>query len=127
MRRADMRPAPDRVAVPRDAFLRTTGQIWKLVLGGVVLPVVGAAVGGRDLLQTDRASTVGFAATVVALILVLAAVAVVLGSVRCPRCRARLMADATRDPEGLGALTRLLQRRTCPTCGYAPNLPEPSA
>lgn len=120
MRQDDRGPPLSRLRVARDAFLRTTRQMWKLVLGGVVLPGVGAPVGAWALLRVGGESDAAFAVSIAGLIVVTMLVAVLLGSIRCPRCRARLVVDAFRDPEGLGALTGLLQRRSCPRCAYEP-------
>ncbi len=116
-----MSSSPDRIDLSPDAFLRQTGQLWKLVVGGLVLPFPLVGIGlwalrhlGRDQppfqLWGSLAVLAGGALLMVGL----------LASVKCPRCRVRLLKAPFRSPEGLVALTRLLNARSCPNCGFHP-------
>ena len=111
----------DRVEVPRDAFLRTTGQLWRLVVAGVVLPWPAVALGLWAMRRLNQPlSEVGFAVGAEALLA--ASIAWLVFSVKCPRCNSRLAVRAFRDPAGLAAITALLGVRTCPNCGYDPRV-----
>ncbi len=106
-----------KVVCPPDAFVRATGQLWKLVVGGIVLPIAVSLVAVSSLrqIQSVRLSDLG--------LLVGGAIAVVLvlASVACPRCRRRLLTDIFVAPHGNAAITGFLARRTCPSCGHDPN------
>lgn len=113
--------AADRVEVPRDAFLRRTGQLWKLVVGALVLPLPTAVWGWWYLrsIRSDQPTS----ETVAGLgVLVVGALIIVslLASVRCPKCRGRLVKRVMQAPEGADAITSFLKLRSCPSCGYAP-------
>jgi hypothetical protein len=112
---------PDRVEIQKDAFLKRTGQLWKIVIGAMVLPFPMMLWGWWCLrsirpdeptgeLVRDLAVLVAGALTIVGL----------LASVRCPRCRVRLVGRVLQAPEGMDAITSLLRVRACPSCGYAP-------
>ena len=113
--------ASDRVEIPKDAFLKKTGQLWKLVVGVLVLPLPTALWGWRCLrsIRPDQPTS-----EVVAGLAVLVAAALVivglLASVRCPKCRVRLVTRVLQAPEGADAITSFLSLRSCPSCGYAP-------
>jgi DNA-directed RNA polymerase subunit RPC12/RpoP len=120
---ANLPTTTDRVEVPRDAFLRTTGQLWKLVVAGVVLPWPAVALGFwalRRIRPNQPLSEVGFA--VGAEVILAASIALLVISVKCPRCDTRLLVRAFRDPAGLAAITALLGVRTCPNCGHDPRV-----
>ena len=110
----------DRIVVPPDAFIRSTGQVWKLVVGGVVLPftVAGVALWRLKSAFDGPASALviwlGIALTGVGLIVL------ILASVSCPRCKRRLLRRVVSDPDGSGAIAKFLARRDCPACGYVP-------
>src|SRR5262245_31600224 len=109
------------VVVPSDGLLRRTGQLWKLVVGGIVVPVPLAIFGIVSLRRLDANQPAGEAAWSIGLLAAGAALIVVLlASVRCPRCRVRLVRQAFSDPEGAQAIPRLLTRYTCPACGFDP-------
>ena len=112
---------PDRgdeyVDIGPDALLRTTGQLWKLVVAGIVLPFPTMVLTlwalrhlGEDPTRTLLLLAIPAAAS--------AASAALLFSVRCPGCRVGWVRRAFADPAGLVAVTRLLNMRACPACGY---------
>jgi hypothetical protein len=111
----------DRVEVPQDAFLKRTGQLWKLVVGAVILPIPTALWGWWCLrsIRPDQPTS-----EAVSCIAVLAAGALIivglLASIRCPKCRVRLVKSVMQAPEGADAITSFLKRRSCPSCGYVP-------
>ena len=110
----------DRVTVPPDAFIRKTGQVWKLVVGTIVLPfTVAGVVLVRMQLGLDRPTPEllqWLAVVLVGLVLILA----VLASVSCPSCKTRLFGDVFMDSDSNTAITTFLARRDCPECGYTP-------
>lgn len=105
-----------KVVCPPDAFIRATGQLWKLVVGGIVLPIAVSLVALANLrqIQSVRLSDLGL------LVGGALAVVLVLASVACPRCRRRLLTDVFAAPDGNAAITGFLARRTCPSCGHDP-------
>jgi hypothetical protein len=110
----------DRVEIPPDAFLRLTGQLWKLALA-VILPwpaVIVGYLGFRRIAEeqsfTELLVWIGVPAATLAVLVAL------LASVRCPQCGARLLRPVMRDSDGLGALTRLLKATACTDCAYDP-------
>jgi hypothetical protein len=112
----------ERVEIPPDAFLRVTGQLWKLTLVGI-LPWPAIVVGywgfrriGEQQSVAELLVWIGVPAATLAILVIL------LASVRCPRCGLRLLRRVMRDPDGLGALTRLLKATVCADCGYDPRL-----
>lgn len=111
----------DRVEIPRDAFLKRTGQFWKLVVGGLILPIPMALWGFRCLgnIRSDQPTSefVGCVTVVVAGALLIVSL---FASVRCPRCKVRLIKKVVRAPEGANAITAFLSQRSCPSCGYVP-------
>ena len=111
---------PDRVEIPRDAFLRTTGQLWKLAVAAVVLPWPAVLIGIWMLRRLGRESFSEVAVAIGAIAVIAALIVLLLASVRCPQCSTRLLSRAVRDPEGLVALTALRGARACPECGHTP-------
>jgi hypothetical protein len=111
----------DRVEIPRDAFLRVTGQLWKLIVASLILPwpAVAAGIWAFRRLGPDQ-SLDGVLAAIGAMAAIAALIVLLLASVRCPQCGARLVARVIWDPDGLGALTALLNSRACPACGHTP-------
>lgn len=110
-----------KVVCPPDAFIRATGQLWKLVIGGVVLPISMTIAG----LVTRPAQSASFA-PLVWIISGAIAIVLLLASVSCPRCRRRLVTDVFRAPDGNAAITRFLATRTCPSCGHDPQRVPPA-
>jgi hypothetical protein len=113
--------AGDRVEIPPDAFVRVTGQMWKLVLGGLVLPWPAIVIGVwffRQLGSVEAIETLRPA--IAAMALIAAAILFLFGSVKCPQCSTRLVVRVFKDPDGLNALTGLLNMRACPQCGHVP-------
>jgi hypothetical protein len=110
-----------RVEVPKDAFLKRTGQFWKLVVGALVLPLPTVLWGWwclRSIRPDQPTSEVVSGLTIlVAGVLIIASL---LASVRCPKCRVRLVGRILRAPEGADAITSFLKLRSCPSCGYVP-------
>jgi hypothetical protein len=113
--------AADRVEIPNDAFLKRTGQLWKLVVGVLVLPLP-TAVWGWWCMRSLRSDQPTSEAVVDLAVLVVGALLIVslLASVRCPQCRTRLVKSVLRAPEGADAISSFLRLRSCPSCGYAP-------
>ena len=111
----------DRVEIPKDAFLKRTGQLWKLVVGVIVLPLP-TAVWGWWCLRSVRSDQPASEAVAGLAVLVAGALIIVslLATVRCPKCRTRLVKRVLRAPEGADAITSFLRMRSCPSCGYAP-------
>ena len=111
----------DRVEIPKDAFLKRTGQLWKLVVAVLVLPLP-TAVWGWGCLRSIRADQPTSEAVACLAVLVAGALIIVslLASVRCPQCRVRLVKRILWAPEGAGAITSFLRQRSCPSCGYVP-------
>lgn len=115
--------ANDRVEIPPDAFLRVTGQLWKVVVASLILPWPAVVTGiwifrrlGSDQSIEGVPAAVGVMAAIAAVIVLL------LASVNCPQCGTRLMLRVFRDPAGLQALTALLNSRTCQQCGHRPQI-----
>ena len=110
---------PDRVEVPQDAILRTTGQLWKVVLAGLVLPFPTTLFGlwlirriGSDQTSAELVLGIGVLTSMVALIVFL------LASIRCPRCGMRWVSRMAGEKDAISALTGFLQMRSCPACGF---------
>ena len=112
----------DRVEIPKDAFLRKTGQIWKLVAGAIVLPIPTVLWGwwfvNRIRPDQPTSELVGGLAVLIAGALIIVGL---LASVRCPKCRVRLVGKLFQSPEGAEAITSFLKLRSCPACGYVPD------
>jgi len=117
----------DRVEIPRDAFLRVTGQMWKLVLAGLILPWPAVAVGIWIFRRLGSEQSIEAVPAAIGVMAAIAAVIVLLlASVKCPQCSTRLVARVFRDPEGLQALTAMLNSRACPQCGHVPHAALPT-
>jgi hypothetical protein len=111
--------ANERVSVPPDAFIRKTGQVWKLVVGTIVLPfsiVAVALVQMRRLDQPTSELLPWLAVVVVGLVLIV----LLLASISCPGCKRRLFWRVFTDPDSNAAIATFLARRDCPNCGYTP-------
>src|SRR4051794_19714711 len=95
----------DRVEIPPDAVLRTSGQFWKLILGGVVLPlpafVLGVVTFRRIRPEQSPQEAIGL---LLAQIVLAACCAVLMLSVRCPHCRVQWVRRAFKDPVGMPAV-----------------------
>jgi hypothetical protein len=115
--------ANDRVEIPSDAFLRVTGQLWKVIVASLVLPwpVVVTGIWVFRRLGPDQ-SLDGVLAAIGAMAAIAALIVFLLASVRCPHCRARVLSRVIWAPDGLGALTGLLNSRACPACGHVPKI-----
>lgn len=111
----------DRVEIPSDAFLKRTGQLWKLVVGGLILPIPLALWGFRCLgsIRSDQ-PTSEFVSCVAVLLAGALIIAILFASVECPRCRVRLVKKVVQAQEGANAIASFLSRRSCPACGYVP-------
>src|SRR5215216_3412712 len=91
----------DRVKVPKDSFLRRTRQLWKLVVGVLILPLPTAAWGLWCLRRIrSELPTSELAAELGVLVAGALIIASLLASVRCPRCRVRLIKTILDAPEG---------------------------
>ena len=111
--------ATEGVEIPADALLRTTGQLWKVVVAGLVLPFPTTLLGlwlirriGPD--QTWAELIAGMLALTVAAGLVV----LLLSSIKCPRCGMRWVRRIVAESDALSALTGFLQMRSCPECGF---------
>jgi hypothetical protein len=114
--------AADRVEISKDAFLKRTGQLWKLVVAVLVLPLP-TAVWGWWCMRSLRSDQPTSEAVADLAVLVVGALIIVslLASVRCPKCHTRLVKNVLRAPEGADAITSFMKLRSCPSCGYAPD------
>jgi hypothetical protein len=85
------------VKIPTDSFVRKTGQLWKLVLAGLVLPFPTALFGWWSIRQIRPDQPASEALAHIGILVVAAAVILaLLMSVRCPRCHVRLVAKVIR-------------------------------
>jgi hypothetical protein len=114
-------PGSDKVEIPKDAFLRRTSQLWKLAVGALVLPIPTALWGWWCLRSIRADQPTGEVVSSLA-VLVAGALLIVglLASIRCPKCRARLVMRVLQAPEGAAAITSFLSQRMCPACGHVP-------
>jgi uncharacterized membrane protein YcjF (UPF0283 family) len=112
---------PDRVEMQKDAFLRRTGQLWKLVVAGIVLPLPTAILGWRCLraIRPDQ-PTSEWVTCIAVLAAAAVAVVVLMASIRCPSCRLRLVKRLMQAPEGADAIASFMSMRSCPSCGFVP-------
>jgi DNA-directed RNA polymerase subunit RPC12/RpoP len=112
--------AGDRVEVPPDAFLRVTGQLWKLVVASLILPWPAVVTGIWIFRRLGSESIDGVPAAIGFMVAIAAVIVLLLASVKCPQCGTRLVLRVFRDPDGLQALTAMLNSRVCPQCGHRP-------
>lgn len=106
------------MVLQEDAFLRRTGQAWKLVAVGIV--AIGAVAFALPRLSSATGDTAEFVVILGILIGALELIALMLHSIRCPQCRTRLFWAVFTDPQGEAALTSFLSRRDCAACGCTP-------
>jgi hypothetical protein len=107
--------------MPTDTFLKRTNQLWKLIVGGIVLPIPLVWWGWRGMRHIRPDQPTSEFVLDIAVLVAGALVSVWLyASVRCPKCRARLVKHVMKAPEGADAITSFLQSRACPACGYTP-------
>ena len=103
-----------------EPFLVKTGQRWKMFAGMIVLPLAIASWGyfafenNNDQLDSKFLIHLGILAGAAVITVLL------LRSVRCPRCGARLLIQAMRDPGGLNSFDSLMRSPACPFCKYNP-------
>ncbi len=111
----------ERVEFSPDAFLRTTGQLWKVIIAALILPWPAVAIGFWEFRQlgTDQ-SDMEAIAVIGAMCAIAAMIWTLLFSIRCPRCHTRLLVRVMRAPEGLDALTAFINSRQCIECGFKP-------
>jgi hypothetical protein len=109
----------ERVQVPPDAILRTTGQLWKIVTAGLVLPLPTAVLAMWLLhrIGPDQSSTEAVGGTAV-LVGATVTIALLFWSVRCPGCGVRWVRRVFADPDSTAAITRFLKMRSCPECAF---------
>lgn len=101
-------------------FLKRTNQLWKLVVGGIVaIPLVLWGLRGMRHIRPDQ-PTSEFVLDIAVLIAGALVIVWLYASVRCPKCRVRLVKEVMKAPEGADAITSLLRRPSCPSCGYVP-------
>jgi DNA-directed RNA polymerase subunit RPC12/RpoP len=97
------------------SFLRSTGQLWKLLLAisitvlvAVPLFVIGNYL--RHMLVVMAGSVVTFAAF-----------AWLVNSVKCPQCSAKVLwISASREPASDWTSGQVSAISRCPQCGYQP-------
>ena len=119
--------ANERVEIPRDAFVRITGQMWKLVLGGLVLPWPAVVIGLWIFRRLGSEPSIDVVpAAIAAMAAIAAVIALLLAAVKCPQCNTRLVFRVFSDPDGLQALTALLNAHACPQCGHVPRAAFPA-
>jgi hypothetical protein len=111
----------ETVEIPPDGFLRKTGQVWKLVVGGLVLPIPMALLAYWNLRrirpdQPPGEMVLSMGVLVIGTLLMTA----LLASVRCPRCRVRLIRQVFRASPGTQAMVGFLKLYSCPACGFEP-------
>ncbi len=124
MRGRDTQHTP--VAIPADAFLRATGQMWKLRLAPLV-PWPALVVGFRALRNIGAGqSTREYLADVAVIGATAAMLLILMASIRCPRCRVRLFGLALWSRERLDGLVALLNSTACTACGFVPGSREDS-
>ena len=109
----------DRVTVPPDAFIRKTGQVWKLVVGTIVLPFAIVAVALVQMRRLDQPTSELLPWLGVVLV-GLALIVGLLASIACPSCKHRLFWQVFTDPDSNTAIATFLARRDCPKCGHTP-------
>ena len=119
----------DYIEVPPDALVRTSGQLWKLVVGTIGIPLPAFLIGLRFLQRIgpdqSRSETVG---TIGILFLAAASAGMLLWSVRCPSCRDPWVRRVMNEPDSLRAISRFLRMHTCPLCNHGARAGEnPSA
>lgn len=108
----------DRVNVPEVAFIRKSGQLWKLVVAGMILPIPGVAIGFLAIRSLASGGSEAYILAAAGLLLLIDLVITgLLVSARCPDCRSRFVIWVLRSREGTGAVTGLLHRPDCPCCG----------
>ena len=109
----------DRVEIPPDALVRTTGQLWKLVVAGLVLPLPTALFALWLINRIDpRQSTVEVVVGGIALVTAAGIIAFLLWSIKCPGCSVRWVGRVFTEQGSTAALTRFLKMRACPKCGF---------
>ena len=119
----------DYIEVPPDALVRTSGQLWKLIVGTIAIPLptlfLGLGFLGRIGPDQPRSEVVG---SIGILFLAAASVGTLLSSVRCPSCRDPWVRRVMKEPDGLRAVSRFLRMRACPLCNHGASAGEnPSA
>jgi hypothetical protein len=115
------RDSSQKVDISPDSFVRRTGQLWKLVLGGIVLPILVVAWGLWTMRRIRPDQPTGEVAVQLTVLIAGAIViAALLSSVRCPRCHGRVLLRVMRDPEGVNAIVAFLTQRSCGVCGHSP-------
>ena len=109
-----------RFRVPRDAILRTTGQLWRIVVAGLILPAPTAllALWLIRRIGPDQSAAESILGTAV-LVTVAGIIGLLLWSVRCPKCGVRWVGRVFGEPDSSAAITRFLSMQQCPACGFA--------
>ena len=102
----------------KSSFLAQSRQLWKLNAGlgsiGLGLLVV------FGLVNSNATAEVGVIGVVGGLVLCLSGMIYVFASIRCPRCRERVLWTAARSQVAGQWLRDLLQKPSCPRCGFEP-------
>ena len=111
----------ERVEFSRDAFLRTTGQLWKVIVAALILPWPTVAIGLWEVRQIgSNQSDLEAIVALGTMCAIAATIWLLLFSVRGPQCHTRLLLKVMRTPEGLDALTALANSQQCIECGFTP-------
>jgi len=101
--------------------------MWKLVLGGLVLPWPSILIGAWIFRRLGSVESIDSVWPAIAALAAIAALIVLLfASVKCPQCSVRLAFRVLKDPDGLNALTAMLNMRACPECGHVPHAALPT-
>lgn len=111
----------DRVEIANDSFLKRTGQLWKLVVAGLVLPLPSAILGWRCLraIRPDQ-PTSEWLGCIALLAAAAGAIVILMASIKCPSCGVRLVTRVMKAPEGAEAVASFMRMRSCPSCGFVP-------
>ena len=100
------------------SLIRRTGQLWKLRLSFWWLPIIGLVTTVAAAFDVvGRTAEEGAVLILGGLALVVASYVWGVGTIRCPRCRTRLLWRAMRDKTPGEWLGWLLALEVCPTCG----------
>jgi hypothetical protein len=110
----------EKVEVPPDGLLRLTGQLWKVIVGGVVVPVPLAIFSVALIQKVGRQTREEFWTDTLILIVGAVAIAIAFAAVRCPRCNVWLMRSVFGAPDGTRAIVAFLKLRACPACSFEP-------
>jgi hypothetical protein len=98
------------------SFLSRTGQLWKLT-AGILCMAVGLAI-IVTIVHFEVSSETGIPGVASGLAFTVGGFFWMMLSIRCPSCKSRVIWKAARQNEASGWLAELLQKNTCPVCGF---------